>query len=166
MKHFDHSINVNESFESFSRCEEVTLNSGGDTEVVTLTCSVSSWPKSHLSWIASPTDSQDQLLSSTKQNCTVDDTNDMYTCTSTATLVLHGLVSRTTNVSCRAHYDTLSHTSDACVTVIYDNFSPPKGMCLSRSCLQHFVGVSRLLEKLCLRIPCTIQYNIYITSDT
>ena len=134
VKHFDHNINVNESFESFSRCEEVILNSGGDTEVVTLTCSVSSWPKSRLSWTASPTDRPDQLLSSTKQNCTIDGADDMYTCTSTATLVLHGLVSRTTNVSCRAHYDALTHTSDACVTVIYDNFSPPKGTFWSCSC--------------------------------
>ena len=127
VKHFNHSITVNGSSAGFSNCEELTLNGNGDVNELTLTCSVSSWPVSQLSWTSSPSNQQEEMFSKTQQNYSVDNSN-MYTCTSTTTLMLHALISKRTNLNCSADYDTLRHTSVACVTVIYENFSPPSGM--------------------------------------
>ena len=131
MKHFNHSIQVNESSESFSRCEEVTLDSSSEDEVVKITCSVTSSPKSRLRWSVASGSHKDWMHGQSVQNCTAYSTH-IYTCTSTTTLKMSALTSKRTQIHCEARYQTLTHTSDACVTLVYENFSPPSsGMCLS-----------------------------------
>ena len=131
MKHFNHSIRVNESSEGISKCEEVTLDSSSDVdEEVKITCSVTSAPKSRLMWSIAPGNHKDWVHGQSVENCTAYSTH-IYTCTSTTTLKLSALTSKRTEIHCEAKYKTLTHTNNACVTLVYENFSPPpSGMCL------------------------------------
>ena len=132
MKHFNHSIRVNETSESFSGCEEVTLDSSSDVDAeVKITCSVTSAPKSRLMWRVISEHHKDWALGQSAEKCTAYSTH-IYTCTSTTSLKIRALKSKRTEIHCDARYQTLPHTSDACVTLVYENFSPPQsGTCLS-----------------------------------
>ena len=131
MKHFNHSIHVNESSESFNRCEEMTLDSSSEDEEVKITCSVTSAPKSRLTWSVTSGNDKDWMHGLSVDNCTAYNTH-IYTCTHTTSLKMSALTSKRTEIHCEARYQTLTHTSDACVTLVYENFSPPSsGMCHS-----------------------------------
>jgi len=129
VKHFNHSIRVNESSESFSGCEEVTLDSSREDEEVKITCSVTSSPKPHLRWSVASGNHKDWVHGQSVENCTAYSTH-IYTCTSTTSLKMSALTSKRTEIQCEAKYQTLPHTNKACVTLVYENFSPPSGMCL------------------------------------
>ena len=143
MKHFNHSIRVNESSESFSHCEEVILHSSSKDEEVQITCSVTSAPKSILVWgVASDgnkvwmSDQSDHdkvwMYEKLVENCTVHNTY-IYICTSTTSQKISKLRSKITEIHCEARFQNMTSASDACVTLVYENFSPPSssGMCLT-----------------------------------